>query len=102
MSLDLSNLSGGSNMFNCSGGGGGTGEEDLADGSVISGAGVFVSQNPLPAYVGFSAQSFSIPSIACDSDISHAALAERVSRQVVLVLHVVLVFFIENIYKECE
>ena len=87
MSLDLSNLSGGSNMFNCSGGGGGgTGEEDLADGSVVSGAGVLVSQNPLPAYVGFSAQSFSIPSIACDSDISHAALAERVSRQVALVV----------------
>ncbi len=83
MSLDLSNLSGGSNLFNCSGGGG-TGEEDLADGSGVSGRAV--SQNPLPAYIGFSAQSFSIPSIACDSDISHASLAERVSRQVNVVI----------------
>lgn len=51
MSLDLSNLS--SNNPNYS-------EDDSIS---VDGAMCF-----MPAYVGFSAQSFSIPSIACESD----------------------------------
>jgi hypothetical protein len=35
----------------------------------------------LPAYIGFSAQSSAIPSIACDSDVSLMSVsADRVSR----------------------
>ena len=55
MSLDISNTSGT---------GAGTLDDDPSDG-------LFSSLPPhMSAYVGFSAQSFSIPSIACDSDLS--------------------------------
>jgi hypothetical protein len=69
----------------------GNGDEDKMDNS----GDAFVSLPPqhhqqqhqqqqphsLATYVGFSAQSFSIPSIACDSDVSHGSvIAEIVSR----------------------
>lgn len=65
MSLDISNTSGTGPL-----------DDDPSDG-------MFASLPPhMSAYVGFSAQSSSIPSIACDSDLSltPSALAPAVER----------------------